>query len=306
MHAAHVPLTDRRRQRSSSILVNFLHIVKKITIGIFILILITIGIFGYLLRVKINHLRNSHIVFVSTHLDGRENLISLVKVVDDQPTTVTFNDELQVPVGKHGQYRLDAVYPLLKQEKYTDAQIASFYSFIFGQVVDTVISLPVENGERLDSQVWLGVRQGTVSVSDAIAIWWLFRSLATEESSTHITQWSQWNRAREQLFDPPLIPNCSLAIVNSTDQSGLAQAFNAVLESEGVEIIRLGSQSEAREKSALYRVDESCEEVVEVIKTLSPVALEVEVSQLPTAEYRAALLLVIGEDIAAFNPQRPD
>lgn len=284
----------------------FIKVIRFSIIGIFITAVIIIGSGWYFIRAEIARFQNSKIVFISADLDEPKNTITLSLIKDNQLELISFADTLPSMVGTHGEYQLRAVYPLLEQEGYTAHEQSSFFAFIFGTVIDEVISLSstAETPAELRNHVLRSWQDKQVPLLKALALWWLLYTVDDDSPTVHqITTWDEWQAASEELMPASLLQNCSVAVINSTPQKGLAQAFNQVLEREGVEVIRLASVSETQEKSVLVAVDESCSTVAEKIKKIAPVTLEIQYDAAPEKEYRAKILLMIGKDIGNFNPQ---
>lgn len=317
MMPAHESLAARRRSRHSSVASSQLgsfsvfwqkcvHIVRIILIGIFITAVITIGSFVYFVRAEIAQLRNAKIVFVSSDLDEKKNTITLAVIKDTQLELISFADTLTAEVGKHGGYQLRAVYPLMSQEKYPVHTQAALFSYIFEVGIDEVVSLAktVETPAELRAQLFASGRAGRISLPRATALWWLLYTVDKDTPVVHqVASWEEWPAIRQKALPVTLIPNCSVAIINATRQSGLAHTFNRVLEQEGVEVVRVASTTQLQEVSSLIVLDKGCPQVLRKIQQIAPVEIPVYSDTVPERDYRAEVVVVIGEDIAAFNPQ---
>ena len=128
-------------------------------LGFLLILSISGGVLFYFVRSQTLGFRNTKIVFVNESIDGQEMLINLAFISEngEEVTIYSFDPSLKTPVGSLGEYRLGAVYPLLKQEKYTNSQHHSFYAFIFQGIIDDVIPLDIkalETTQNLEEALW--------------------------------------------------------------------------------------------------------------------------------------------------------
>jgi hypothetical protein len=89
---------------------------------------------------------------------------------------------------------------------------------------------------------------------------------------------------------------CSIAILNSTDISGLAGRLSDIVENNGGVVIRLGQYSEQLENSVLLYdpAETKCKAALDQIATLSPVPFEIKEDTSVQNTFRAPIVAIIG------------
>jgi hypothetical protein len=98
----------------------------------------------------------------------------------------------------------------------------------------------------------------------------------------------------------PAARQCSVAIVNTTQVAGLASAISQYLEKIGLIVIRVTDNQTNSDQSHLVVADkqrEVCQEAVKVLDYISPEHLVVVENQEAADTYRAALVLLVGQNM---------
>ena len=94
-----------------------------------------------------------------------------------------------------------------------------------------------------------------------------------------------------------------MAVINSTEQSGLAGQYSEIAQNIGVRVIRVDSEDQEVEYSQFYlnpeKENNPCRLAVERLKLFSGQVITEETEQ--TQRYRADLVLIFGEDLAQFR-----
>jgi hypothetical protein len=102
---------------------------------------------------------------------------------------------------------------------------------------------------------------------------------------------TSWWQEGEKAYD------CPLSIVNATQQSGLANQLSQVLETANFSVVRKENAKATLGNSQLITDGNShCRQLVQRLQTAWPF-LEVREDASVTQEYRAALVLILGENL---------
>jgi hypothetical protein len=93
---------------------------------------------------------------------------------------------------------------------------------------------------------------------------------------------------------------CSVAVVNTTPVTGLANTLTSYLEKLGLVVVRVADNQTNSQVSHLVVAEknEACLEVAKVLDFLSPNTLEIVENPEAATTYRAALVLFVGQNMA--------
>ena len=110
-----------------------------------------------------------------------------------------------------------------------------------------------------------------------------------------------WQKKLAQRSSSKVNESCTVAIVNATARAGLAGDLAMILENSGVEVVRVTNNSWGNAETNLYLDDlDSCPLVKNRVQSFSPVNLKQVVDTSKTSQYRASLVLFIGDEVAQF------
>jgi hypothetical protein len=98
---------------------------------------------------------------------------------------------------------------------------------------------------------------------------------------------------------------CSLAVVNTTNKSGVASFLTTYLEKKGVVVVRVTDNSAQLDTSRIVVSEESeaCAEVVSILKYLQPEKATVSFNQEVANDYRASAVFFLGKDISELQEE---
>ena len=224
---------------------------------------------------------------------------SVLLIKDDLPRAFLFfdvsNEELIVIDLNDFDSSLDFDREKFSQAILEEASFSSevekriFYSFLLDNVID----------DHLDYQSpSLGREELTESLKNKKYYYYFLKNPDVswkylDFSSDNITNISEQLRQEESFF------NCPVAIVNTTDQPGLANKLASLLEKASFLIIKKDSNSSNLEESYFVydpQLDE-CAVLLDKLKEIMPETKVKEDHQAAQAE-RAGLVIYIGQDLA--------
>ena len=210
-----------------------------------------------------------------------------------------------VPDG-YGEYELGAILPLLNLEGKTEVYKRAVFSRILGVPVSAFFALPKPVVASDDFvQLRRVLRQTALTKLKQFELPWqeaaLFPLLQLNPADAQATSLAE-AQFRLQAALVRLVSRselaCTLAIVNTTEESGLAHQLATVLEQSGVRVVRTTDTAELREQSQLIS-DASrseCAWIVPLVQAWFFTPLEQKPSSEVTNEYRAWGVVFIGAD----------
>lgn len=243
-----------------------------------------------------------NIVFVTSKKDGQSGTIWLAQF-DGKKGKVglfQFKPEFKVNVvGGYGEYELGAVWDLLRLEKKDQVFVRAAYGHALGVGVDGVyVFRPKE--KAVDQWQVLRLLVGHRETWH-LALW--FKDVEAQNfSSLVLGEMKDWQKLLASHAFGKIDDSCAVAIINTTQRSGVAANLTAVLENSGVAVVRSGNSIWDDEQTALFvAAGESqlkCLEVQARLQSLSPLVLIPRPEQNKVDQYRASMVLLIGEDLA--------
>ncbi|MCA9369334.1 MAG: LytR C-terminal domain-containing protein [Pseudomonadales bacterium] len=258
-------------------------------------------------------------------MDGK---IVLAHFGNDQRDSRVFvikgEERVEVPNG-YGEYAIGVVPALLSVDNQSDETIRSVMSRILGVPVDElVVTDPIvldEAQEDSDAEI-----ENSVSFFFASNIASVLRTLSRENviknpskavmllrvsylASTQTSQRVELSSYQEtsaflsgeKMMDlSPAEQKCSIAVINSTESTGLAHETAQMLESNGAYIVREDSISNVSEATHIEIGDQpraECENLARKLKAFFPESLETGVQTEDSKRYRADIVLLLGLDV---------
>lgn len=295
------------RQQSSPIFI----LIKKISTFFSILTIFSIFIVAsiwvagpYLFN--LNNDRN--ILFSSSKIDGLESKIYFTYFLPSTQKIKVFpvQSEIVDVLGGYGDYQLKAVYPLLKMEKKNQSFQSAAMSWGAGLVVDEVFELNPQ--VRIESKKDLSKLLRRKIISDLAQPGRLIESLQlffyTQSVPIELVNIEMDSVRLDELIsskDSMIYEDCPAAVVNTTSKPGLASKVSTILEKSGAVVVRITDQSSPYQLSTfVYEADNLiCQALVDRTQALFPKqTVEIDSYQL-RQEYRADLVIFIGEDLAS-------
>lgn len=288
----------RSKSRSSSILKKFFKIIVSILLFCFSIITI---LFVFFLFVKPEY-QNKNIVFIPSKKSGGEGKIVFAEFHKNTGSVNVFilNGTIKSTlIGGYGDYQLKAVKGILDIDKKGSGFINAAFSYFLQKGVDEVVEykpntkLPTTKIELMKF-FW----ENKETIFDSL----LVKDIDSEKINFfEIDSKEEWEKILQKQLTWKINEECTIAIVNSTDLVGLATDFGQILENSGVEVVRSTNNIWDEPKTAFY-IDglDSCLQVKSRVKTLSPIVLDEIEDTSKTTEYRANMVLFIGDELAEY------
>jgi hypothetical protein len=299
----------------SSFLGSIFKKIMLIIIGILALAGVGYGLFREILPSLLPLNDNKNIVIVSSNKDqlANEILVAHFRPNDSVITAVKIPAEQSVTVaGGFGEYPLRSVWQLLDMEKKDDAFIRSAFSFAVGEVIDGVVvttepvipSSQPELQKVLRSALYHGSISG-LSRRDQISLMFFAEQLPSEKVKLKtLESWEAWTHYRSELSLQFPEADCPVAVVNTTQKSGLAAAVSEVVEQTGYTVVQVTDNPELEPHSrvAFASDSEMCGPKAALLSHLFPQKVPVQADAALTQTYRAKIILELGEDIESVVP----
>jgi len=220
---------------------------------------------------------------------------------------VPLDTEVEVDLGDYGHYRLQAIYPLLAAvEKKPLNFVRSTYSFSLGRIIDEAWGVEqqltgISNKTSL-SQVFFSnnIWSFPGSFSEKLAWLALVSDSHTEVIFTELE--TDFPLAKKVKNTDSSMLLCTIAVINTTAVNGLAGKIDQVLDADGFSVIRTGNDSQTLEKTELIigtdkNTQANCQRAQAKIESLLPGKAVTTVDDNITRQFRADLVLKIGEDL---------
>lgn len=193
-------------------------------------------------------------------------------------------------------------------------------SWQLGAPVDRYVEietpLHIDQPSTLTATFWNLVqnqKNNQVSIRDRVSWWLLARSAGQSQTTTHLIEKpTQWSQARRLLQADRENHQCSIAIINTTTQKGLATQLSSILEEAGQVVVKVADTRETGEQTKLL-VDQASTECLPVAAHLtsfitltgaSDPALQAPILQDGLLnQYRAPIVVTIGSDLSTVLDQ---
>ncbi len=280
----------------------FITVLVLVVLGV--LLLGSVWVAGPHLFALDNH---KNILFVSSEIDSSESQIYLVYFFPaTQEVTVSVIQSGQVSVlGGYGDYELKKVLPLLTMErKKTDFKLAAM-SWGMEAFIDHIVEIKsvthIETKKQLQQQLWLAVLSHLTTPKELVELakaFFFIKTVPIEQVTfvQHLTPVSQL----DMLDDVVLYENCNVAVVNTTQKAGLASKMTRIIEKNGAVVVRITDQTSPYQLSTFSfdATHGSCQSLSERLQVLFPHQVVKKNHNQLQQEYRADLIIFIGNDLA--------
>lgn len=248
--------------------------------------------------------KNSTVAIVPSQADGNVLLIHFGNQIKSSKVFIVQGDTIVNLPGKYGEYRLTAVYPLLELEKKDQRYLIGSMNRVTGIFLDEVIKTSKtyphdvkDIRKAVFEETKLQLKEHKKLNVALLASWYALSHESVVNQDVPLLEVSQLLK-REMGGTFAARDECSIAILNSTDISGLAGRLSTIVEDNGGVVVRLGQHSEKLENSQLL-YDPSvkeCAAALDQIKTLSPVPFEIKEDITVQSQFRAPVVAIIGEN----------
>lgn len=278
-------------------------IVKKIlrflAIVCTLILVLLISFFVFIWQYDANF-KNKNIVFVSSKKDDQANKI-VIASFDEKSQKVylyTLPSELKTTlIGGYGEYPLGSILPLLKIDKKDSIFVTAVFSHAFGLAIDEVEETSLS--QKVDRSFLIkALLSNKKTWSTALQ---LIKTPQLDWRMTELSTWEDWDKALDKQLKGKLDEHCSIAIVNATNSNGLASSFSQILENSGLDVVRTTDSIWDKPVTSLYKgnsIDEVCGQAINLIQKTSPVLVPVYQDEAKVSQYRARLVLFIGDEIS--------
>lgn len=265
-------------------------------------------------RLPVSPLSLEQIVIVTDSLDSKnkETYLASINVKTSEIQVFVFSPNVKMNVlGGFGEYGLHAVLPLLKIEQKTPQYQLAAFGWGLGTSVD---QLWIKNtANKIDSPAsfkkffHLYTRQQIsvdTSFLERLKLAEFANSLRDDQIQVHpIDQPEQWQKYALQLTNSKQT-ECSVAVINATQVSGLASKFSSILESSGLYVIRVADTSDFAENSSIFILPSSesaCTESMRQGENLFPFPITYQLRDTLYEQYRADAVFILGNDLGALQ-----
>lgn len=260
--------------------------------------------------------------------DAQHNHVLLVSVNQQAETEFVWlngTEKITIP-GGYGEYELRSMVPLLTLESSPSGSLAVGLTHGLGAVITQVVVMPEWTGlpenietlsaaaqKRLLTRFFLTAALRELPSLDRarqLAGLYVLMTRAAYLSETDPAPVLSPQDLPKYTRDHPLVSErlaqaCPLAIINTTDQSGLANSTSAILEQSGAQSVRVEHQDESRQTSVVMVSEEhlaECDSILRLVQYVFPTQTHVETvnSDQLLSRYRAKVVLLLGTDVAEY------
>lgn len=248
-------------------------------------------------------LANKTIAYVPSQAEGSIVIVHFGSELKRSSAFLVDGEQKVNLPGKYGEYKLNAVYPLLqmeqKDERYLIGSMNRVTGVFLSEVVNTSEALDVDrahDASELHQLFWDRLMNGRVELP-LLGAWYVLKNEALVTKTDSVKDVAKMLE-KEMGGTFGARDECSIAILNSTNIPGLAGRLSDIVEGNGGVVIRLGQYSETLENSQiLYDPTRAeCSVALEQIKTLSPVPFEIQEDTTVLNAFRAPIVAIIGEN----------
>lgn len=300
IHRAHTSKSVRRSSGAGTLFKKLL--LTLVFIGV--VVGVGYGLYSSILTNALQRTEPQTLLFVPNSVENTDNSVILVKlgreVKDSYMIQINGTEVVTLPAG-YGSYRLSAMYPLLQLDKRDQQFITGSFSRSLHTILSTTYgldSLQVEDNSfrpsllRLAFSTLLQTREIPL---DLIKLWHFSQRGLDVQSvdSVHELQQLLDAKKKEQYIES----ECQVAVLNGSEHDGAASTLTDIFEKSGLVTIRTSSFSEATAQTTIYHADKLyCTKVLEMIPTVFVKQPIIITDEKMTAQYRAPIVIVIGND----------
>lgn len=274
---------------------------KKIFRFIFILLLVIFFLFLVLLVIFIfvsPKIENKNIVIVSPEKSGGDGVILIAHFYKNTNDISVIRLDKEITgklIGGYGEYKLGAVKGILDIDKKDSVFIKAAFSHFLEKGIDEVVETNFDTFPQNKYYLMMLLFKNQKTLKEALIV----KNL--EQGSVNIVEintFDEWKNYLDDRLTRKINESCSVAVVNATKTVGMATKFSNVLENSGVTVVRSTNNIWGDPETRIYiDEDDGCEEVVERIKTTSPIDLDVKIDSAKTSQFRANIVLFIGDEL---------
>lgn len=302
--------TTKKREKKEKPLafLKFLKVIFWSVIFIFFGV-IFLYLFGFPSLLK-NVKTSENILFISDNLDGEINPIYIVHISsndnENSLSIVDGNQKVEV-AGGYGEYDLKSIYSLLKIDKKSDQYIKSVFSRTLNLPIDKItttneylveISKPSELQYLFAKTAASRLSNLDLSFTVPLKLHYLANTFSLEsyDSLDHLEK----DLYKLSTLDTDVYQYCSVAVVNTTTENGLARNISKLVENTGAMVIRTDGSDEELQKTSIFYSDEmiDCSRLVDNIIGIFPTKPDIQhISKLKNSDqYRSRVVIKIGSD----------
>jgi len=157
--------------------------------------------------------------------------------------------------------------------------------------------LSIDRVVTLNKELSMGSVIDLIELSVANRDWSLFKFLVFKQRQEII--WEQidspeaWQKSLSQI--KKIYENCPVAVVNNSDELGLAQKFSQIWENSGVSVIRVTNNFNQQETASRIDLisDTDCQLTLSKILATLPSGIEISRDQQALDQYRAKMVVFL-------------
>jgi hypothetical protein len=250
---------------------------------------------------------HKNILFVSSEIDSSRSQIYLAYFFPStmEVTVLAVQSDQVSVLGGYGIYELRRVPPLLAMEgKKTDFQLSAM-SWGMKTLVDSIVDISpttqIENKKQLQRQLWMAAFSHLADPKEFVELakaFFFTKAVPTEQITfnKHLTPVD----GLDILDNVVLYEDCSVAVVNTTEKTGLALKMSDIVEKNGAVVVRVTDQNSPYQLSTFsFSSDHgSCQLLSDRLQVLFPSKVIKQNHDQLQQEYRADLIIFIGKDLA--------
>lgn len=253
-------------------------------------------------------LKSAKTIFLARNTNSQDQKVYLLRLVPSErsATLIELDSDKKVEVlGGYGEYKLQALYPLLKLEKKKDSFIRSALSLSLETIVDEVVVIPdnsilhIEDQKNLEKVLLDASYTKFINFTQFYKLFSYYSFVREASYDNQVPQDGEFSRGTKLVLKAETPESCPVAILNTTETRGLAGKIGEVFSNSGINVIRVDSDTERVEKSQIYFDDtiKGCIDLVDKTSQIIPNSL-IEANMEISQRYRAGIVVLLGQDFS--------
>ncbi len=252
--------------------------------------------------------KNILLINIGSSGSSREILFAHISPSAQKIELVSLNPALPINLlGSSDTFPLAAVLSVWTQQQKQIQYLPAGYTFGLGKIMDEVWvsynfawNAAQPNFSQISQQIFLNHIATNLRFGDRFWLYQFVRGLRPDQ-----VQFSQadsivaWQKATATSVYADIPPDCSVAVINTIGVTGVGTRVGTILQKSGLSVVRISDeQTELPTTQLIEGADaQKClNQHLHLLNSL-PVATKVVKDDVRSAQYRASMVLMIGNDL---------
>lgn len=271
-----------------------------LALGLGLLFLISGMVLAHLFPVK-----TSKTIFLTSEAknESAKNYLLNFDTKTNKTTLISLDStNLKEVLGGYGDYKLGSIYSLLKIDNRDDEYINASLSLAVEAIVDEFIVADLKKDLMgkgdLEKILLNSAFEKAWNPNYFISTFSYYAFVKNSNFEALENKGNELSMQEKNVLQKSRGEVCPVAVLNTTTTQGLASKINQILINDGINVIRVDSDSSLNfEKTKIYadRSMQSCNQLLNRIRNIIP-SHEIEENVEKTNQYRAGIVVLLGKD----------